>query len=173
MQMNTRMALGIAALLLTVTPSIACRDSKWGSVTVWNTLPAGAELEQVVARVEVIELLKPSWVTTDDWKSTHRIRVRVVDAIKGVQQGQTFIVETRGTSCDDTFPHNEPKFETYRINWRPYVAGQFIRGDTGEAVFQGAWITNPATGKAVPPSLSAESVNSSIWCPSIRGAFSA
>jgi hypothetical protein len=147
MQMNIRMALGIAALLLMITPSIACRDAQWESATVLNALPKGAELEQVVARVEVIELLKPSWVTSDDWKSTPRIRVRVVEAIKGVQQGQEFIVETGGTSCDQAFRRNEPKFETYRINWRPYIAGQFIRVDTGEAVFRGAW--NLLGGKVV------------------------
>jgi hypothetical protein len=75
----------------------------------------------------------------------------VVEAIKGVQQDELFIVETGGTDCDDAFPRNEPKFETHRINWRPYIAGQFVRVDTGERVFRGAWGTDWTTGKVMRP----------------------
>jgi hypothetical protein len=147
MQMTTSMALAAAALLLAVEPSMACRDPRSGTSTVLDALPAAALLEEVIARVEVIELLRPPWIIVDDWKYTPMIRVRVVEAIKGVHEGQIFTLQTGGTSCDDAFPRNEPKFEAYAINWHPYVAGRLERAGSGEPIFRGAWKRDVKTGE--------------------------
>jgi hypothetical protein len=62
-------ALGLAALFLAVEPSMACRGAQWETSTLLETLPVTAQLEQVVARVEIIEVLKPPGIfITDDWK---------------------------------------------------------------------------------------------------------
>lgn len=118
--------------------------------TVLNTLPASAQLQEVVARIDVIEVLRPPWVKNDDWRYTHLIRVRVVEAIKEVQQNQTFLVETRGTSCDQAFPKNDPRFAAHMIVWRPYIAGQFEHSHSRLAVFRGAWKIDGKTGERLP-----------------------
>jgi hypothetical protein len=133
--------LSIAALIATTGSSIACRVAGSGTATFFDALPKDAKYEPVVARIEIIELLRPIGTTIpDDWKYTARTRVRVVEAIKGVERDQTFIVEGRGTDCDDAFYRNEPKFETY------YIAGQFYRTG-GETAFRGAWHRDFTTGK--------------------------
>lgn len=58
----------------------------------------------MVAKVELIELLREPWAITDDWK----------DASKGVHDGQVSIVEGRHTFCDQAFPPNDPRFEAHR-----------------------------------------------------------
>jgi len=145
--------LAIVALLVMALPSRACLLAASETSTVLASLPEEAKSEPVVARVEIIELLDPKqFVDPDHWKYTSRVRVRVVEAIKGVQQDETFVVETRGTDCDDAFPRDEPKFETYRSHWRPYIAGQFygtnMHGES-ETVFKGAWRGDLTTGKLI------------------------
>src|ERR1051326_296845 len=148
--------LGIAALLIAAEPSAACRVAGSGTTTLLDTLPENAKFEPVVARVEIIELLRPIGSTIpDDWKYTARIRVRVAEAIKGVERDQTFIIEGRGTDCDDAFPRGEPKFEAYISYWRPYIAGQFYQVDS-ETVFRGGCHRDFASGRVtrVWPSIS-------------------
>jgi hypothetical protein len=134
-------------------PSRACRVAGSGTSTVLESLPEEAKSEPVVARVEIIELLDPKqFIDPDHWKYTSRVKVRVVEAIKGVRQDETFVVETRGTDCDDAFPRDKPKFETYRSFWHPYIAGQFYGTNMhaeSETVFKGAWHRDLAAGKLI------------------------
>lgn len=147
MRSTTGMAFGIAALFLTMEPSLACRGPTFETSTVLDRLPDTALSEDVVARIEIIEALKPPWQTPDVvWNDTPWARVRVVEAIKGVQQDQTFTVDTRGSSCDQRIPLGDPQFDTYRLNWRPYIAGRFVRIGS-EVVFRGAWKREPRTGE--------------------------
>jgi hypothetical protein len=138
MRLTAKTFLCVTAILLGVVPSMACRD---GGISLLDTLPATAQQEQVVAKVELIELLREPWVTTDDWKDTGRVRVRVIEAIKGVHDGQVFIVEGRMHFCDQAVPRNAPPwFEAHMKTWRPYVAGQFVKTDADEPVFRGIWV---------------------------------
>ncbi|MFH0298192.1 hypothetical protein AAFX91_13305 [Bradyrhizobium sp. 31Argb] len=146
MSMMIRTAFSFVALLAVVQPAMACRHVQWHTNTLLDSLPAGARGEPVIARVEPIQLLRPPWVNGDDWTSTPLIRVRVIEAIKGVQEGQTFVVDSRGTSCDQAFPRNDPRFQAYMINWRPYIVGRFESSNSGE-VFRGAWRRDLATGE--------------------------
>jgi hypothetical protein len=147
MSMTIRIALGVVALLIrAVNPTMACRGPQWETSTLLNTLPLTAQNEPVVAQVEPIELLNPSWSIPEDWRSTPRIRVRVVEAIKCVHEGQTFVVDSLGTSCDQSFPRNNPRFQVYMANWRPYIAGHFEPSNSGE-VFRGAWKRDLRTGE--------------------------
>jgi hypothetical protein len=119
---------------------MACRDT---GMSFFDTLPATALQKQVVAKVELLELLREPWVTTDDWKDTGRVRVRVVEAIKGVHDGQVFIVEARSKFyfCDQAFPRNPPPwFEAHMKSWRPYIAGRFEKTGADEPVFRGNWV---------------------------------
>src|SRR5262245_66314559 len=123
MRLTAKTFLCVTAILLGVVPSMACRD---GGISFFDTLPATAQQEQVVAKVELIELLREPWAITDDWKDTGRVRVRVIEAIKGVHDGQVFIVEGRPIPlCNQAFPRNDPRFEAHMKSWRPYVAGRF------------------------------------------------
>ncbi len=145
--MTIRPAVGMVMLLIAATdPTFACRGPQWETSTLLEALPATARSEPVVARVEPLELLDPPYSVPDDWKLTPRIRVRVVEAIKGVREGQTFVVDSRGTSCDQTFPRNNPKFHAYMTDWRPYIAGHFEPSNSGE-VFRGAWKRDMKTGE--------------------------
>ena len=111
----------------------------------FDVLPATARQEQVVARVELLELLREPWAITNELKDTGRVRVRVIEAIKGVHNGQLLIVEGRSNFCDQAFPLNDPRFESYMKSWRPYIAGRFEKTDDDEAVFRGLWIGNRRT----------------------------
>src|SRR5262245_34871534 len=107
----TTWSFAIAALVLAVEPSSACRGAQYETSTVLGDLPAAAQTEPVVARIKILEVLRPTWVTTDDWSYSPRIRVLVVEAIKGVEARQVFVVDTIGTSCDQSFPRSHPNFK--------------------------------------------------------------
>jgi hypothetical protein len=144
MRLTAKTFFCVTAIVLGVVPSTACRDVGFSFL---DALPATAQQEQVIAKVELIELLREPWAITDDWKDTGRVRVRVVEAIKGVHEGQVFIVEGRYAFCDQAFPRDEPRFEAHMKNWRPYVAGQFEKTDAGEPVFRGMWLGDRSTNK--------------------------
>jgi hypothetical protein len=147
MSMTIRIALGLTTLLIATTGSaMACRGLQWNTSTLMSELPPTAQNEPVVARVEPIELLNPPWSTPENWKFTPRIRVRVVEAIKGVNEGQIFVVDTRGTSCDQYFERGE---QTYLAGKRYYIAGQFEQSGYGDVVFDGAWKLEMRTGALV------------------------
>ena len=94
------------AMLSLVQPAVACRNPLGQTDTLLNELPANAQNEPIVAVVEAIELLPPPWKKDDNWEDTSRVRVRVVEAIKGVTEGQRFVVDTGGTSCEPSFSPN-------------------------------------------------------------------
>jgi hypothetical protein len=108
------------------------------TMTLLDTLPEELTSAQIVARVEIVEVLKPSWPG-----SSNMARVRVVEPIKGVAAGQTFKVDTGGTDCDQflSTPALDPRLQ----NWRPYIAGTFV-SSAGEAIFRGAWREKPSGG---------------------------
>jgi hypothetical protein len=113
---------GVLALLVTAAPATACCGPQWNTVTLLDSLPPMAESHQVIARVEVIELLKPQlpqW-GTDSWVYTNLIKVRVVEPIKGVHLGQIFTVDTRGSDCDQIL-YNSSEAKAQMVDWRPYV----------------------------------------------------
>ena len=144
MSMTTRNSLGVVALLVAATvPAMACRGPQWETSTLLNALPPTAQNEPVIARVEPLELVDPQH---PDWTFTPLIRVRVVEAIKGVQQGQTFVVDSLGLSCDQDFPRYDPKFQARMTDWRPYIAGHFEFRNSRE-VFRGAWKKDMSTGE--------------------------
>jgi len=137
-----------AALLALAYPAKACRTAP--SLTLLDTLPAAARAEPVVAAVEAIELLPPPWVKGDGWGSTPLIRVRVVEAINGVQQGQVLVVDAIGTSCDQDFRRSETYFQTHLAKRRHYIAGELEANGYGDIVFHGAWKRDGAADDLVP-----------------------
>jgi hypothetical protein len=116
------------------------------TVTLLDKLPAAAQAEPVVAVVEAINLLPPPWAKDDNWGSTSRVRVRVVEAVKGVQEGQSLVVDTRGTNCDQRFLRNELQFQTDIAKRRFFIAGQF---EVSGSVFGGQWRRDAATNDLV------------------------
>jgi hypothetical protein len=98
-----------------------------------------------VAVVESIELVRPPWVKDDNWGFTPLVRVRVFEAIKGVQEGQLLVVDTGGTNCDQGFQQN--RFEKGRF----FVAGQFEVSGYGDIVFRGKWSAGVAIGATGDP----------------------
>jgi hypothetical protein len=140
----------LMAMLAVVQPARACRNPFNGTATLLDKLPTTAQAEPVVAAVEVIELLPPPWKKDDNWGSTPRVRVRVVEAIKGVQEEQRFVVDTRGTNCDQYFTRNELYFQTHVANRRFFIAGQFEVSGYGDTVFGGQWRRDDATNDLIP-----------------------
>jgi hypothetical protein len=133
----------VIAMLLAAEVSLACRGGTFETATLLNVLPADVASEQIVARVEIVEPLTP---LVASWKVTNLIRVRVVEAIKGVRQGQTFKVDTGGTDCDQVFPRDFRTLLKTLHNRRPYIAGRFVADRSGKAVFRGAWYMAPTSG---------------------------
>jgi hypothetical protein len=122
-------------VLAAAAPASACRGPQ--SQTLLETLPASALEEQIVAKVEVIEALKPRWVTK--WTYTPRVRVRVIEALKGVQVGQLVTLDSLGTTCDQMFSRQA-------IGMQGYIAGRIEQDQDGETVFAGQWQTDRLTG---------------------------
>ena len=89
----------LIAMLTVVQPASACRSPLHQTATLLKELPATAQDEPVVAVVEAIELLPPPWKKDDHWEDSPRVRVRVVEAIKGVTEGQHFVVDGFQWSC--------------------------------------------------------------------------
>jgi hypothetical protein len=144
-----RLVLLFLTMLAFVQPARACRTSLNFTVTLLDLLPAAAQAEPVVAVVEAINLLPPPWAKDDNWGSTPRVRVRVVKAIKGVQEGQSLVVDTRGTSCDQSFLRNELQFQTDIAKRRFFIAGQFEDSGYGDTVFGGQWRRDAATNDLI------------------------
>lgn len=150
MRKKTGIIAGSIALLMAASdPALTCRGPQWETSTLLTELPEDARNEPVVARVEPIELLRPPWKNDDDWGSTPWVRVRVIEAINGVNEGQTFVVDTRGSSCDQYFPRSEALFQAHLAGKRYYIAGQFEQSGYGDVVFDGAWKRDMRTGEFV------------------------
>jgi hypothetical protein len=130
-----RLALAIILLALPATfgatPAAACPAAIQQTATLLPNLPATAQQDEIVAKVEIIELLpyQPGWTGS---QPTTRVKVRVVEAIKGVHPGQTMLVQTRGTSCDQVLSRDD-------LGRQAYVAGGMRASETGETVLKGAW----------------------------------
>jgi hypothetical protein len=88
-------------------------------------LPKTAQQEEVVARVEVVELVNPG-------ERSSRAKVLVVQAIKGAEVGQVFVVEAGLGTCAVQFG---PK----SIGLQRYIAGHFIQWE-GTTLFVGSWL---------------------------------
>jgi hypothetical protein len=137
-----------AATIVLAGPATACRTQ--GTVTLLDKLPTATQAEPVVAAVEAIELLPPPWVKDGRWSSTPLIRVRVVEAVKGVQEGQVLVVDAIGTTCDQDFPRSESFFQSYLAKQRHYIAGRFEPSGYGDIVFRGAWKLDLGNGELIP-----------------------
>jgi hypothetical protein len=132
----------LIAMLTVVQPASACRSPLHQTATLLKELPATAQDEPVVAVVEAIELLPPPWKKDDHWEDSPRVRVRVVEAIKGVTEGQHFVVDTQGTTCDQVFPRSGSYFHSHVMNRRFFIAGQFKASGYGDTVFSGRWLSD-------------------------------
>jgi hypothetical protein len=109
-------------------PAYACRGSQFETSTVLPTLPTAANQEDIVAKVEIVELLP--W--RPGWSGASVVKTRVVEGLKGIETGQVLIVLSRGSSCDQ-------RFSLHDIGRQGYVAGSTERNQDGETVFVGAW----------------------------------
>jgi len=143
------LALSLTALFALSDTATACRTEH--TMTLLRTLPDAARAEPVVAAVEAIELLPPSLARkeNDGWGSSPLVRVRVVEAINGVQEGQILVVDAIGSSCDQVFRRSEAYFRSYLAK-RHYIAGKFEANGNGDIVFHGAWVTGGAAGELIP-----------------------
>ena len=118
-----------ASMTFAAGEALACRPAD-DRATILSFLPAAAHDEEIAARVEVIGLLPspfPPWAGKD---LTRRVKVRVVEAIKGVSIGQVFPVETSGEACDQLFSQGY-------LGWQGYIAGRFRISEAGETIFIG------------------------------------
>ncbi len=122
-------------------PAIACRGWQFETVTLLNHLPATAQQEEIVARVEVIEPLPPSPTVQGFW-FTHLVHVRVVEPVKGIANGADLIVNTRDTLCDQNFTEKTK-------GQRGYVAGRLQKQPDGSMHFTGRWKRDLASGGMV------------------------
>ncbi|QPF86076.1 hypothetical protein IC762_07180 [Bradyrhizobium genosp. L] len=112
-------------------------------------LPMKWESKPLVARVEPLELVRPFGAQDDSWSDTGRIRVRVVEALKGLEEGQIFVVQTSWDGqCGWSFPNDKTKFEefakrSYYIGGEFQVFGGFVVSDFrvigGERLFLSFW----------------------------------
>jgi hypothetical protein len=137
--MIKRTAIASALALALLHPAWACRGPQWESATLLEVLPAAADEQEVLAQVEVIDFKELSRGAPPP--AAIKVLVRAVKAIKGVSVGDEFTVDTIGTSCDQVIP-----LTVDRSNWRPFVAGRFVKLATGVVVFQGQWRINLTTG---------------------------
>src|SRR5262245_9859400 len=136
-------ALAVVATACTANAAVACRVRESEIGTLLDSLPARPWQHDIVAKVEVIELLKPRFPQWAQQGVTSLVKVRVVTPIKGVRTGQIFTVDTLGTSCGQEVYQDQ-------IGWRAYIAGRFQAGETGESVFSGAHYL--ISGEPVPSS---------------------
>jgi hypothetical protein len=136
-----RRLLAIAGTVIAVTIALterpaACSDPSSQTATLWpdwyyaKLRPEVREAmlqADVVAKVEVIELLP-----LPGWQAAHRVKARVIEAIKNIEAGQVITVETRGFSCDQ---YVRPE----RLGMQAYIVGRLRTTDAGETVFRGSW----------------------------------
>lgn len=137
----------IAATLLVIQPASACVIYGF---SMSPKLPAKWESKPLVARVQPLELVRPSWARDDNWLSTGRIRVRVVEALKGFSEGEIFVVQVGWDEdrCGERFLNDKAKFEelakgTYYVGGDFQTIGGFAGQDFriigGEKVFFSFW----------------------------------
>ncbi|MCK1391495.1 hypothetical protein [Bradyrhizobium sp. 1] len=143
-----RLLVLIATTLFVIRPTPAC--VLYGPGPMSPDLPTRWESKPLVARVQPIELVRPNWAHDDSWRETGRIRVRVIEALKGFNEGQVFTVQTGwdGERCGWHFPNDKAKFEEFAKN-NYYVGGEFrtiggfagqdFRMIGGEEVFMSFW----------------------------------
>ncbi|MBR0872273.1 hypothetical protein JQ633_18050 [Bradyrhizobium tropiciagri] len=143
-----RLFVLIVTTLLVVRPAPACVLYGPGSMS--PKLPTRWESKSLVARVQPLKLVRPDWAHDDSWRETGRIRVRVIEALRGFNEGQIFVVRTgwEGDRCGRLFPNDKAKFEefakgTYYVggDFRTIggFAGQDFRVIGGEKVFLSFW----------------------------------
>ncbi|MCC8966184.1 hypothetical protein H8A95_28635 [Bradyrhizobium sp. Pear76] len=138
----------IATTLLVARPVSACVVS---GVPMSPNLPTKWESKPQVARVQPLELARPSWARDDSWPATGRIRVRVVEALKGFNEGQIFVVQIGWDEdrCGQRFLNDKAKFDefakgTYYVGGHFETIGGFAGQDFriigGETVFVSFWL---------------------------------
>ena len=77
--------------------AMACQGVQFERTSFPRALPEGAADSSVVARVEIVSVDRDG-----GWSDV--AEVRVVEAIKGVENGQSFRVRTGATSCSNGAP---------------------------------------------------------------------
>jgi hypothetical protein len=122
------LVLAAAVTIAAAAPAHACRGLRYETSTVLATLPTAAYQENIVAKVEIVELL--GW--RPGWSGASVVKTRVVDGLKGIETGQALIVLSRGSTCDQIFSLHD-------IGAQGYVAGNTEKSQDGETVFIGAW----------------------------------
>jgi hypothetical protein len=129
--------LAIAALVSVAEHAAACRGPMWEHSTILRDLPPKAHEQPVVARIQILEVLKPQGdFVKENWRHSDRVRVRVTEGIKGVHDGQIFLVDTGGTSCGQLIRREAVE----ALNSGPlFIAGGFEKSHTGEPIFRGSW----------------------------------
>ncbi len=133
----------LTAIAATAEPDYAlgCRGWQWETMTLLNRLPAEAQQEELVARVEVMETVSP-YPNILDWWFTHLVKVRVIEAVKGATAGEVFIVNMRGTACDQNATGKS-------VGQRGYIAGRMEKAESGQVYFTGRWRQDLASGGLV------------------------
>jgi hypothetical protein len=139
-----RLLLSSLALLFfcaPIAPAFA-QSCKWANetVTFLAKLPPKAEQEAVVAEVEVVKMLSAQ--PGVEWYFSHLVLARVVASVKGIEAGRDIVVNTRDTLCDQTMSSGA-------IGRRYFIAGRFVRTESGETEFTGRWKRDLASGGMV------------------------
>lgn len=135
--------LPLITILFAFAPSPAFTQTcGWAreTVTFLAKLPPAGTDEAVVAEVEVVKMLSAQ--PGVEWFFSHLVLARVVTPLKGVEAGQDIIVNTRDTLCDQTLSSGA-------IGRRYFIAGRFIKTETGETHFTGRWKRDLASGGMV------------------------
>ena|SRR3990170_5263070 len=121
------------ALMLAASHAWACPNFDTHTTTLLPLLPGNALEDPIIARVEVVELLKSPLTEKTASKYTSRAKVRVIVAIKGVQQGQELTITTGGDGpCDQAFSEES-------LSQQGYISGQFGVLE-GSPIFYGPWM---------------------------------
>lgn len=135
---------GILALtvFLAYPASAVSQPCKWRdeTLTFLHRLPPRAEREEAVAEVEVIRMLSAQ--PGVEWFFSHLVLARVVSGVKGVEAGREIVVNTRDTLCDQTLSSGA-------IGRRYFIAGRFVKTETGVIHFTGRWKRDMASGGLV------------------------
>ena len=133
-------AIVLAAAISSIAPpAFACISVTQHTLTLLPALTTTADREDVIAKIEVIELVEQPWPASSDY--TSRARVRVIQAIKGTEDGKVILVTTGGGSCDEVFSQRT-------LGTQTYIAGRMKTNARGERIFEGSWC-RPA--KPAPP----------------------
>lgn len=129
--MNKKMRCAVLVAVMTATTSHAeaCKGGHFESRTVLPALPKAAMPQTVVAKVEIIEIIK---LKGPDWRSTNLAKGVVREAIKGVTIGEVITINSIGRSCDQ-------RFNEQSIGQIGFIAG---RMETDDKSFVGAWYYN-------------------------------